>query len=236
VRRTPWALLLLVCSVHAVPLAPAAHAQTRAGQLPAGQPRDRFEVSVGGLWIGGAELGSTQADLRANNLSPTPYRLFAAETDAVAAPGLDGRVAYWLTRSLALEGGFVRVRPELRTRITADVEAAGDLTATERIDQYFIDANVLWLLDRFRFGATTPFVSAGAGYLRQLHEGRTFVETGQVYEFGGGVRHPLLTEAGWLRTVGLRLHARLYVLSNGVQLEDRARTHGAFSGAIYFSF
>ena len=212
-------------------LAAPAQAQTRPQAR-----RDRFEVSIGGLWIGGAGLGSTQADLRGNNLTPTPFRLFAAETSAESAPGLDGRVGYWLTRSVGLEAGFVHARPELRTRISSDAEGAPPLTAVEQIDQYFIDANVVWLLDRFRMRRIVPFVSGGAGYLRQLHEGRTLVETGQVYHVGGGIRQPLLTDFGFIRTAGMRLHARLYVLTDGVQLEDRARTHGAISGAFFVTF
>jgi hypothetical protein len=198
--------------------------------------RDRFEASVGGLWIGGAGMGSTQAELRANNLTPTPFRLFSAETNAAAAPGFDARFGYWLTRSMGIEAGFVRVRPELRTRITADAESAPALTVAERIDQYFIDANVIWLLDGFRFRRTVPFVSGGAGYLRQLHEGRTLVEGGQVYQAGGGVRHALMSDVSWIRTVGVRLQGRVYVLVNGVQLEDRPRTHGAFSASVFVTF
>jgi hypothetical protein len=222
--------VLVFIAVQAI-VAASASAQTR----PAAS-RDRFEVSIGGLWIGGAALGSTQADLRANNLTPTPFRLFTTETNTAAAPGFDARVAYWLTRSIAAEVGFVRARPELRTAISADAEGAAALTIDEQLDQYFIDANVVWLLDRFRFRGIVPFVSGGAGYLRQLHEGRTLVETGQVYEVGGGIRHPLFTDVGWMRSVGLKLHGRVYVLKDGVQLEDSARTHGAFSGAVYVTF
>jgi hypothetical protein len=211
----------------------AASVFAQAGPVP---QRERFEVSIGGLWIGGAGLGSTNAEIRANNLTPTPFRLFATETSEAAAPGLNARFAYWLSRSLAVEGGLVRVRPELRTRIDSDAESAAPLTAVERLDQYFIDAGVVWLLRRFTFGATVPFVSGGGGYLRQLHEGQTLVETGQLYQVGGGVRHQLFADAGWFRSIGARIDGRIYVLVDGVQLEDRPRTHGAFSGSLYLTF
>ena len=216
---------------------PRSQPPTRTSAQPAaGSAHERFEASIGGLWIGGAALGSTQAEIRANNLTPTPFRLFAAETSEAAAPGLDARFAYWLTRSIAVEAGFVRVRPELRTRVSGDAESSTTLTVAERLDQYFIDVNVVWLLERFRFGRTVPFVSGGAGYLRQLHEGRTLVETGQVYEAGGGLRHPVLSGVGWFRTIGLRVHGRVYVLVDGVDLEDRPRTHGAITGSVYLTF
>jgi hypothetical protein len=210
----------------------SASAQTRA----TGQ-RHRFEASIGGLWLGGATLGSNQADLRANRVPPGSFRLFTTDTRAAGTGGFDARVSYWLTRSLAVEGGFVRVTPELRTRISADAEGAAALTVAERIDQYFVDAGALWLLEKFRFRArTVPFVSGGAGYLRQLHEGRTLVETGQVYHAGGGLRHLIRSDMGWIRAVGARFDARVYVLVDGVQFEERPRTHGAVSASMFFTF
>jgi hypothetical protein len=229
VTRTVCATIVLLLIESFVGM--SAFAQTR----PARQ-RDRFEASIGGLWIGGAGLGSTQADLRSNNLTPTPFRLFSVETDAAAAPGFDARFGYWLTRTIAIEAGFVGVRPELRTRVTSDAEGAAALTAVERLDQYFVEAGMVWLLEQFRFRGIVPFVAGGAGYLRQLHEGRTLVETGQVYQAGGGIRRRLVSDVGWLRAVGLRLDGRVYVLVDGVQLEDRPRTHGAFSGSLFVTF
>jgi hypothetical protein len=163
--------------------------------------------------------------------------LFTTDTRADAAPGVDGRIGFWLTRDLAVEGGFVYARPPLDTRITADAEGAPALTVSEDFDQYFVDANVVWLVNRFRFWELVPFVSGGAGYLRQLHEGRTLVETGQVYNVGAGLRHWFrMTDRGWIRGMGVRLEGRAYVLVDGVQLEDRPRTHGAFSGSFFVTF
>ena len=152
-----------------------------AAQPAAPGQRHRFEVSFGGLWIAGAPLGTDVADLRANRVPAAPFTLFTTDTRWASAPGFDARVSYCLTRSLAIEAGLVRVQPELRTSIAADAEGAAPLTVTERLDQYFIDASVVWLVNHLRFRErTVPFVSGGAGYLRQLHEGRTLVETGQV--------------------------------------------------------
>lgn len=210
-----------------------------AAAQPAGQGvRHRFEVSFGGLWIGGASLGSGVAELRANRIPPEAFNLFTTDSRTEAAPGFDAKVGYWLTRSIAVEAGFARVQPELRTQIGGDAEGAAALAAVEKVDQYFIDAGVVWLVHRLRFRErTVPFVSGGAGYLRQLHEGRTLVETGQVYHFGGGVRHMLLARnTGVIRRMGLRVDARAYVLVDGVQLEERPRTHPALSGTIFVAF
>jgi hypothetical protein len=198
--------------------------------------RDRFDVSVGGVWIGGAGLGSTNAEIRANSVTPTPFRLFTAETRMGSAAGWDARIGYWLTRTVAVEGGVAGVRPELRTRIAGDAEGAAAFTATERLHQYLVDARVIWLLPRFTVGGSVPFVFGGAGYLRQLHEGRTLVETGQVFVAGGGIRRRLLADVGWLGAIGARLDGGVYILADGVQLEDRPRTHGAFSGSVFLTF
>jgi hypothetical protein len=230
VTRIARVLLTLVLLHGMLPVSAAA-------QTARSNSRERFEVSVGGMWLGGTEVGTTQAELRANNVTPTPFRLFSADTRAAAAPGWEARIGYWLTPSIAVDGGVTRIRPELRTRISADAEGAAALTAAEHLDQYFIDARVVWLLEKFRFRRhTVPFVSGGVGYLRQLHEGRTLVETGQVYQAGGGIRQQLWTDVGWFRAVGVRFDGRVYVLVDGVGLEDHAKTHGAVTGAVFVTF
>ena len=208
-----------------------------AAQDPAAVQVHRLEAAAGGLWLGGASLGSGDAALRGNRIPADEFRLFSADTRAMAAPGFDARVGFWLTRTIAVEGGLVIARPLLRTSITSDVEGAPALEVEERLDQYFFDGSMVLLLDALRFGATVPFVSGGAGYLRQLHEGRTLVESGQVYHAGGGLRHWLRTRrTGWLRGLGVRIDGRLYVLASGVRLEDGPRAHGALSGALFVTF
>jgi hypothetical protein len=202
------------------------------------RPLHRFEASIGALWLAAAELGARDADLRGNASPTTDFRLFSADTRLEAAPGFDARVGFWLTRSLAIEAGLVRTVPEMRTRVTGDAEDAEDLTLAEDVDQYFIDAAAVLMLDRFSIGTrTVPFVSGGAGYLRQLHEGRTLIETGQAYHVGGGLRHWLrVNDSGFLRALGARVDARLYLLVNGVAFEDGARPHGAISGSFFVTF
>jgi hypothetical protein len=202
------------------------------------RPAHRIEASVGALWLSGAELGSGDAALRRNSIPAGEFTLFSADTRVDAAPGFDGRVAFWLTRSLALEAGFVVMRPVVSTRVTGDSEDAEDLTLEENLDQYFIEGSAVLLLERFRLGdRTMPFVSGGAGYVRQLHEGQTLVETGQVYHLGGGIRHWLrVRDRGFLRAAGLRADARAYFLVNGFALEDGARPHGAISGSLFLTF
>jgi hypothetical protein len=209
-----------------------------AAQASNDRPVDRFEVSLGAAWLAGADLGSRDAELRRNTLPTGDFRLFSADTGVEASPGFDGRVAFWFTRSLAAEAGFVVSRPTVRTRVTRDVEEAEDLTVDEDLDQYFVEGSAVLLLDRFAIGdRILPFVSGGAGYLRQLHEGQTVIETGQVYHVGGGVRYWLgLGDTGLIRAWGLRADARAYFLVNGFSLDDSARPHGAVSAAVFVTF
>jgi hypothetical protein len=211
---------------------------TSAAAQPVDRPVHRFEATIGALWLGGSELGAQDADLRQSGTPPGDFTLFATDSRVDASPGFDGRIAYWLTRSVAVEAGLVMTRPVVSSRVTDDIEDAQDLTLEEDLEQYFVDVNAVLLLDRFRFGErTVPFVSGGAGYLRQLHEGRTLVETGQVYHIGGGLRHWLrMRDTGFLRAAGLRVDARVYLLVDGFAFDDGARPHGTISGAFFLTF
>lgn len=230
-RRMPAALVLAI--VFATIARPSAAQGSEEGR------RHRIEASAGGVWLGGAGLGSEPANLRANTTPPSPFPLFVTDSRAAAAAGIDARVGYWLTRSLAIEGGVVYARPDLRTDISADVEGTPALTVEEALHQYFINASLLWLIERWQFNGrrTVPFMTGGGGYLRQLHEGRMLVESGQVYNFGGGVRHSFRQrDSGSIRALGVRIEGRAYVLVNGVQFEDSPRTHAALSGTFFVTF
>ena len=215
----------------------AAWCAPAAAQTIDDRPTHRFDVSVGALWLGGAALGAEQAELRANRLEPGPFMLFATDTRVEPVAGFDGRVGFWLTRALLVEAGFIYGKPTVRTRVSSDAEGAEALTLEEDLDQYFIEASGVFFIDALRFGRTVPFVSAGAGYLRQLHEGRTLVETGQVYHVGAGVRHWFVQRArGFIRAVGVRVDGRAYVLLSGFELDDDARSSGALSAGVFITF
>lgn len=209
-----------------------------SAQTPPPRPVHRFEASVGGVWMSGAGLGGNPAELRGNSTPPEEFTLFATDTRIERSAGFDGRVAFWITRSIALEAGFVMTTPVVQTRVSRDAEGAEALTLEEDLDQYFVEAAAVLLLERFRLGErTVPFVSGGGGYLRQLHEGRTLVQTGQVYHVGGGLRHWLhLRERGFLRAAGVRVDARAYILVDGFSLDDSPRPHGAISGSFFVTF
>ena len=201
-------------------------------------PIHRVEVEVGGGVLGGAALGSADANLRANATTAQPYRLFSTDTRVTTEQSLHARVGVALTRRFAVEGGLVFSRPRIQTSVSADAEGALPLTVDERVDQYFVEASVLVGLDEIRLGSrTVPFLAGGAGYLRQLHEGLTVIEQGHFYHLGGGVKHWLLArDRGVVRAAGLRADARVYVLVSGISFDGRPRPHAAASGSFFLAF
>lgn len=210
----------------AVPTLAAAQDEILLGHL---------ELSGGAGMAGGASLGSLDADLR----SPTPdqpYRLFTTTSRIARAPLFDMRVGVALSQRYAVEGHVAYGRPELRTEISSDAESAPAITAVEKIDQFVIDGGVVVHFGPLGAGVR-PFVTAGAGYLRQLHEGRVVVEDGSVFYAGGGLKYGLMSRSdGLIKVAGLRGDARLNVLSGGIRIEDGVRRHVAVSGGLYLVF
>jgi len=164
--------------------------------------------------------------------------VFSSDTRFAAAPSFHVRGGYDLTRRLGVEGGVVFSRPAIRTSLTGDIEGAPSLTVDERVDQYVIEASVLFRLDELRLGrSTVPFVAGGAGYLRQLHQGLTVIDQGHLYHVGGGVKHTLtVRNRGLVRSAGIRADARVYLLTSGYSFDDGPRPHVAASGSLFLVF
>ncbi len=110
----------------------------------------------------------------------TPVTWFDTETKIEGGPRYEARVAWRLTPAFQVEGGVAINQTDLTTRITNDFEQAPNTEASESFTEYAIEAGVLFHLTKLTFagGRARPFVTGGAGYLRQVHEGRTLIETG----------------------------------------------------------
>ena len=206
-------------------------AQSRATQS------GRIEVAGGAGLFGGTGLGERDANLRANSVTPAPYRLFTTTSSFGAAPLVEARVAVGVSRRLAVEGRFGFSRPEIRTSISSDAEQGSPVTAVEQLDQYMIDGSIVLRFDRFQWSSVVPFAAAGAGYVRQLHEGQTLVEDGHSYHVGGGVRRRLfLNDRGFVKSAGVRGDVRVYLLSGGAAFDTATRAHVAVSAAFFAGF
>jgi hypothetical protein len=196
----------------------------------------RFEVAAGGLWAAPVSMGA--ADATETSPNGTRFRLFSSESSLANAIGLEGRVGVRLTTALQLEGLASRAAPTLRTRIRSDAEGIPDVTLAETVNQWTFEAALVAHLARWRFGTrSVPFLSVGAGYLRQLHEGGTLVETGPTYQGGGGVS-VLLKRAGEgrLKSAGLRVGGRGAVRTGGGKFDNRVRVAPIVDVSIFLRY
>ena len=161
-------------------------------------------ISGGLLWSGGYDIGSSTAELRSNvtGTAPLPFTWFEADSRIAPAAGFEARVGVDVTRSLTVEGGASYAAPRLSFTISQDAEAPGQTLAGESLHQYVFDGAITWRLPIPTPRRVTPVVVAGAGYLRQLHEERTQVESGQLYYAGGGARFWLRGSATSSRSAG----------------------------------
>lgn len=188
-------------------------------------------VSAGGGWAGGHPVGSSAATLRTNapGAAPPPFTLFAVETRMAPAPVGEARVGVAVTRRLTLEGGVAFARRRLAFAISGDPEAQAQSYPGESVQHYQFDAGVAWQLPMRRTPRLAPFVTGGGGYLRQLHQDRTLVKSGQVYYAGGGARYWLRGGPDSPRAAGVRGDLRLNVKRRGIEFADRTRMYPTVS-------
>ncbi|MGH9146914.1 MAG: hypothetical protein ACRD1Q_09405, partial [Vicinamibacterales bacterium] len=162
-RRYPGLVTLAtVVSLCAAPARLDAQSYPRSGSL---------ELGGSVFWIGGSDAGSATAEETQNQTGSTsPLTLFETSARLRSAVGVGGRIGFNLTSSIAVEGEFVYSRPTIAVSISNDFERSLDLTLEgSSLHEYFIDGGVVLHLDNLRFNSRgVPFLSARAGYLRQL--------------------------------------------------------------------
>lgn len=224
-RRARIAALVVLAG--ALLPAPAAYAQ---GDAPA-----RFEAGIGVLWIGAQPLGTATASETTS--AGGKQTLFTASSELAAKAGLAGHVGVRLTRALTVEAEGSYVQPPLRIALSGDSEGAAPLTASETIQQFTIGAGVVWHVPVARSARFEPFATAGGGYLRQLHERATLVETGRYYHLGGGASF-LVVSGKHLRTkgIGARIDVRAIVRSKGVAFDGGSTTSPAAGVSAFVRF
>src|SRR5262245_42055714 len=135
----------------------------------------RLELAAGVRWTGDATIGA----VRATETTPNGgrFQLFTTDSSLGAAVGLESSVAVRLTRSLDAEASVTFGAPDLRTRVSGDAEGAPGFTATESMKELTVEGSLLLHLTRMRLGPQAiPYLSGGAGFLRDLHEGDTLGE------------------------------------------------------------
>jgi hypothetical protein len=190
---------------------------------------------------GGYRVGDLTVTIPRNpSGGSTPFTLLRAESRLERVFGPDIRVAYALRRNLALELRGAYASPVLDVTISQDSEVAGAASATERLSQYVVDVSAMYLLPVGYSASLRSFVIGGAGYLRQLREGRLEVETGQTVHVGGGVTYWVRGAPRPLRPVrrslGVRGEARYVVRLGGMDFEDRVRNFPSVSALVAVGF
>jgi opacity protein-like surface antigen len=197
--------------------------------------RHEIVVSGGLVWSGGYAIGDSTARLRSNatGSAPPPFTLFATSAAVKGALGVEARLGVAVTRSFAIEAGGAFSRPTIAVALSRDPEAAPQTLAGESLQQFAFDVGAVWQLPVRLGERLRPFASGGAGYLRQLHEERTLVETGQIYYVGAGLRHWLRGGAGTARSIGVRGELRATWRRGAIDFENRTR---AFPSAALFLF
>jgi hypothetical protein len=207
-----------------------AHAQT------AGVAGGRLEVAVGAAWTG--PIAFSNPDANEYDRAGNPYRLFAAEGRLRPAVGYGVRLGFSLTDRFQLEAGASYARPSLAVRVSDDVEATTSADLTESVQQTQIEGGVVANLGGLASGRRTVlFVTAGLGYLRELHEAQTLAVNGRSYFAGMGVRRLLKTTQGsTLKAVGIRIDGRFVARTRGVAFDDGTHVTPAFAGSLFLRF
>jgi hypothetical protein len=183
IRAVGFVVCLAGCAA-----ASTAHAQT---YIRGGGPRGGSIELTGGASISpGFDLDSAQAELTRGAQSDG-LDLFATDGEVSGFPGFYARLGVYLSRAISVEGGLRYAKPEIRYRLSDDFESAADDTASESASHYVFDGSVLFHFTGASFGGGRgmPFVSAGGGYIRELHEGNELVETGNEFHATAGIKY-----------------------------------------------
>lgn len=206
-----------------------------AGQSGPAPLPGRFEVSAGPVWGGAAAFGTSDASL--TGPAGDRYRLFSTSSQLTRATGAGIRFGGRVTRLAEAELVASYATPHLSTSIGSDAENAASIIASERVTQFSVGGAGVVHLPFLRLGRRIlPFATAGAGYLRELHEGATLVQTGRTYHVGAGLKMPLsgITSGRWTERMGVRAEVSAMVRSGGIALDGRAHTAPVVS-AFFFA-
>jgi hypothetical protein len=233
--RAAW-LAIAVIAPPVLAASPAA-AQPRRPPPPA-PSAGSWEIGGGVVWIRGVDFGEHTAELARNPGTGTgPFDLFTTTARLTEGVGFQGHLAVYLSRSIAVEGGIRYTPPKLRIHISADAENAADQVADETIGQYLFDGSFVYHFSHATFsrGRGIAFVSAGAGYLRDVHEDNALIETGTEYHATGGIKY-FFDARPRSHRFGMRGEAGFSIRDGGFDFEDKLRTVPIVMGSLMYLF
>ena len=211
-------------------LALPAAAAAQQPYVTSGAHAGKMEVSAAAAWTGGYDDGVAAAQLTRNpTTGSSPLTLFNANGRMQSGAGFEGRLGYYLSSRVSVEGTFQYTRPTLRVSLSNDFENAAPTDADVNVSTYIFGGSVLY---HFGSGPFVPFVLGGAGYLRQLEEAASDATSGAEIHGGGGIKYWF----GAAQRVGLRVDAQISSRSKSVGFEDKRRVVPSLSGGSAFLF
>jgi hypothetical protein len=207
-----------------------------ADAQPASREPGRLELSAGSLRIGRQMLGSTSANETTG--AGGTFTLFHTSTELASLSGVEGRVGVRVWRGVEAEVEASYGKPQLKVSISNDVENAAQVIAVEPIQQITVGAAVLWSVPYRQWGGRLVlFLTAGAGYLRDVHEAQTLIDSGRYYQVGGGVKVLLVSRSrSFFKGLGVRADARAIVRSKGVAFDEAGHASPAIGVSVFVRF
>ena len=206
-----------------------------APQTAAAQPR--LDVTISGSWWDGYDLGQRRAAITGPQ-TPTgsPVTLFDADVAIRPGPGAELRLGWRVFNGVYAEATGGVGMNTLEAHVHDDIEHAPAMTASSSLTQITIEGGALIELPTWRLsnGNLVPFVAGGGGYLRQVHEDRVLVETGQTLYAGGGVKwqSAVVKPQRFVQRLLLRGDLRFVTRTGGVDVEDVRRHYITVSGGM----
>src|SRR5262249_2301907 len=198
--------------------------------LPKAAYAQRYEVGAAFAFTGGYGAGSVAANETRNpSTGSTPLTLFQTDSRVLAAPGIGVRAGLYLTRRLLVAAQFHYSRATLRTHLSRDFEGAADADADTNVSSYLVGGAIEY---QFSAGGWTPFVSGGAGQLRDVPEGGDVLTAAEIHA-GGGVRRALTHGR---HPVGIRGELLAMYRSRGAGFNSNHHVVPAASAALTFGF
>lgn len=190
-----------------------------------------IEAALGAVRSGGAVFPPVNGNETGTDGGPFP--LFKSQSRIASSFGLEGGLAFRASRWLQIGVVGSYGRPELITRVTSDTEGAAAADISEETLRFTVQGVVVAHLTRWRLGSrTTPFLTVGGGYLRELHEGRTLVKTGGSYFAGVGLRYMLKRTT----PIGIKADVRVVADTGGLALDGRTHAAPALGASIFLGF